>query len=175
LQGKRCGGGLPPMATPITTFVTILSCCSHISSSSKNNITTTHASCTQSCQDAIKHYQNYHAAICHYCAVYYAHLFMKEIWLGHVLLPRLNSYSYFGDALQNAKQLFSVRLPLMTKYFVMRECENILSRCLCVVTTAFSQQDVISIFKFHKSSEWFFEISCRDLSSLSTLFLFLSI
>jgi len=35
--------------------------------------------------------------------------------------------SYHGDVLQFAKQLFSVRRPLMTKFFVMRECENILS------------------------------------------------
>jgi hypothetical protein len=43
-----------------------------------------------------------------------------------VLLPtsRLNS-SFFRDALQNAKQLFSLRLLQMTKYCVMRECENI--------------------------------------------------
>jgi hypothetical protein len=32
---------------------------------------------------------------------------------------------FFGDALQT-KQLFSTRLPQMTKYCVMRECENIL-------------------------------------------------
>ena len=31
--------------------------------------------------------------------------------------------SYHGDVLQFAKQLFSVRLPLMTKFFVMRECD----------------------------------------------------
>ncbi len=47
-----------------------------------------------------------------------------------------------------AKQLFSVRLPLMTKFFVMRECDNILSGYLCVVTTVFSQQDGIYGFKF---------------------------
>ena len=31
--------------------------------------------------------------------------------------------SYHGDVLQFAKKLFSVRLPLMTKFFVMRECD----------------------------------------------------
>ncbi len=31
--------------------------------------------------------------------------------------------SYHSDVLQFAKQLFSVRLPLMTKFFVMRECD----------------------------------------------------
>jgi hypothetical protein len=48
-----------------------------------------------------------------------------------VLLLPLNSY-FFGDALQNAKQLFSVKLLLMTKYYVMRECENILNGYLYV-------------------------------------------
>jgi hypothetical protein len=33
--------------------------------------------------------------------------------------------SYNGDMLQYAKQLFSLRLPQMTKYCVMRECDNI--------------------------------------------------
>jgi hypothetical protein len=51
--------------------------------------------------------------------------------------------SYHGDVLQFAKQLFSIRLPLMTKFFIMRECENILRGYLCAVTTVFSQQDGI--------------------------------
>ena len=55
--------------------------------------------------------------------------------------------SYHGDVLQFTKQLFSVRLPLMTKFFVMRECDNILSGYLCAVTTVFSQQDGIYGFK----------------------------
>jgi hypothetical protein len=33
--------------------------------------------------------------------------------------------SYHGDVLQYAKHLFSLRLPQMTKYCVMRECDNI--------------------------------------------------
>jgi hypothetical protein len=35
--------------------------------------------------------------------------------------------SYHDEVLKFAKQLFSVRLLLMTKFFVMRECDNILS------------------------------------------------
>ncbi len=58
-----------------------------------------------------------------------------------------DSYHH-GDMLQFVKQLFSVRLPLMTKFFVMRECDNILSGYLCVVTTVFSQQDGIYGSKF---------------------------
>ncbi len=56
--------------------------------------------------------------------------------------------SYHGDMLQFAEQLFSVRLPLMTKFFVMRECDNILSGYLCAVTTVFSQNDGLYGFKF---------------------------
>jgi hypothetical protein len=33
---------------------------------------------------------------------------------------------FFRDALQNAKQLFSTSVPQMTKYCLMRECENML-------------------------------------------------
>ncbi len=65
------------------------------------------------------------AKIWYYCtaSLYYAHSFVRESWLWHVL-SRLNSF-FFGDTLQNAKQLFSTRLPQMMKYCVMRECDNI--------------------------------------------------
>jgi len=75
--------------------------------------------------------------------------------------------SYHSDVLQFAKQLFSVRLPLMTEFFVMRDCDKILSGYLCTVTTVFSQQDGIYGFKFLKR---FLEISCRDEMSLFLLF-----
>jgi hypothetical protein len=75
--------------------------------------------------------------------------------------------SYQGDVLQFAKQLLPVRLLLMTKFFVMRECDNILSGYLCAVTTVFSKQDGIYGFKFPKR---FLEISSRDLTLFSTLF-----
>ena len=80
--------------------------------------------------------------------------------------------SYSGDVLQYAKhlfakQLFSVRLLLMTKFFVMRECDNILSGYLCAVTTVFSQQDGIYGFKFPKR---FLEISSQEISLFSQLF-----
>jgi hypothetical protein len=73
--------------------------------------------------------------------------------------------SYNDDVLQLTKQLFSVRL--LTKFFVMRECDNILSGYLCAVTTVFSQQDGIYGFKFPKR---LLEISFRDLTLFSTLF-----
>jgi hypothetical protein len=72
--------------------------------------------------------------------------------------------SYHDNVLQFAKQLFSVRLLLMTKFFVMRECGNILSGYLCVVTTVFSQQDGIYGFK---SPKMFLEISSPEISLFS--------
>jgi hypothetical protein len=64
--------------------------------------------------------------------------------------------SYFGDTLQDAKQLFLSRLLQMTKYFVTRECENIPTwRSLCL-TTVFSQQGGISVLKFPKRFLEFF-------------------
>jgi hypothetical protein len=54
--------------------------------------------------------------------------------------------SYNGDALQYAKQNFSARLPQMTKYCVMRECENILRGYLYVFDLAFSHHDGIHGF-----------------------------
>ncbi len=55
---------------------------------------------------------------------------------------------YHGDVLQLAKQLFSLGLPQMTKYCVMRECENIHSWISPSVDFVFSQQDEIYGFKF---------------------------
>jgi hypothetical protein len=65
------------------------------------------------------------------------------------------------------KKLFYVRLLLMTKFFVMRECDNILSGYLCAVTTVFSQQDGIYGLKFPKR---FLEISSQEISLFSQLF-----
>jgi len=58
----------------------------------------------------------------------------------------------------------------MTKFFVMRECDNILSGYLCAVTTVLSHQDGIYGFKFPKR---FFEISSQEISLFSQLFKFL--
>jgi hypothetical protein len=77
--------------------------------------------------------------------------------------------SVFLNALQNAKQLFSLRLPQMTKYCVMRECDNIHSWISLSGDLAFSHQDGIYGFKFPKR---FLEISSRDLTSSSSSFLF---
>jgi hypothetical protein len=67
------------------------------------------------------------AAIWYYCTA--SHLFVKESLLSqqHVLLLTGGLDSVFGNALQNATQLFFDRIPQMTKYCIMRECENIRS------------------------------------------------
>jgi hypothetical protein len=65
------------------------------------------------------------AAIHFYCK-YYAHLFVRESLLCDVLLHIGRLDSVFGNALQNATQLFFNRIPQITKYCIMRECENIL-------------------------------------------------
>jgi hypothetical protein len=99
------------------------------------------------------------AAIWYYCAA--SHWFVREGLLWHV--PRLDSNpSYHGDALQYAKQLFYISLPQMTKYCIMRECENILSGYLYDGDLVFVILKGISIFKLPKR---FLEISSRDLTS----------
>jgi hypothetical protein len=112
---------------------------------------------TQSCHQADKRYQKWY-----YCASYwyYAHLFVRESWLSHVL-SRLDSF-FLGDASQNAKQFFSTRLPQTTKYCIIRECENIFHGYLYVCDLAFVILKGIYGFKFPKR---FLEISSRDLTS----------
>ena len=80
------------------------------------------------------------------------------------VLPLLRPDSYFGDTIQDAKQLFLSRLSQMTKYFVMRECENIPTWISLSGDLAFSHQDGIYGFKFPKR---FLEISSRDLTLFS--------
>jgi hypothetical protein len=75
--------------------------------------------------------------------------------------------SYNGDVLQLAEQIFSLSLPQMTKYCVMRECENIHSWISLVGDLVFSHQGEIYGFKFPKR---FLEISFRDLTLFSRLF-----
>jgi hypothetical protein len=100
-------------------------------------------------------------AILLYCTA--SHSFVRESLLSHVLLltGRLNLL-FFGDTLQNAKQEFSVRIPQMTKYCIMKERENILHGYLYVFDLAFVILKGISIFKFPKR---FLEIFSRDLTS----------
>ena len=78
-------------------------------------------------------------------------------------LTLLRPDSHFGDAMQDAKQLFFSRLPQMTKYFVMRKCENIPTWVSLSGDLAFSHQD--GIYGLN-SPKGFLEISFSDLDRL---------
>jgi hypothetical protein len=90
-------------------------------------------------------------------SLFHVHSFVRETLWWFLAIARKKmcwwiasfGYSYHSDILHFSKQLFTVMLQLMTKYFIMRECENILSGYLCVVTTVFSQQ--VLLFNFPNS------------------------
>ncbi len=85
----------------------------------------------------------------------------KKMWMW---IPSFGD-SHHGDTLQYAKQIFSARLPQMTKYCVMRECENIQSWISRSGDLVFSHHDGIYGFKFPSR---FSEISCRDLTTFTS-------
>jgi hypothetical protein len=95
------------------------------------------------------------------------YLFVREGWLWCVRsfssLAGLDSDFFFRHALQYAKQLFYSGIPQMTKYFVMRECEDSYTRSLCC-DSAFAHKKEFYIFKF---PERFLEISCAEISLFS--------
>jgi hypothetical protein len=72
--------------------------------------------------------------------------------------------SYHDDMLQFAKQLFSVRLLLMTKFFVMKERDNILSGYLCAVTTYLVSKMEFTVLN---SPKRVLEISYSEISLFS--------
>jgi hypothetical protein len=55
-------------------------------------------------------------------------------------------FFFFGDALQNATQSFFNRIPQMTKYFIMRECEDIPTGISLCCDSAFAHKKEISNF-----------------------------
>ena len=71
------------------------------------------------------------AAIWYYCAALLLVLLslirrQSGLWCEWRVFSSLAGLdSVFKNALQYAKQLFSVRIPVMTKYCIMRECDNI--------------------------------------------------
>jgi hypothetical protein len=93
------------------------------------------------------------AEIWYYCAALLLSLIWRESglwceWRVFSSLAGLNSV--FENALQNAKQLFHMSLLQMTKYCIMRECENILCGYLYDGDLAFVILKGISSFKFPK-------------------------
>jgi hypothetical protein len=80
-------------------------------------------------------------------------LFWRESWLwckGRVFSSLAGLDSVFENALQNAKHVFFDRIPKMTKYCIMRECENILRGYLYDGDLVFVILKGISSFKFPK-------------------------
>ncbi len=75
-----------------------------------------------------------------------------------------SDFFFFEDALQNATQLFFKSIPQMTKYFIMRECEDIPTGISLCYDSAFAHKMELSIFKF---SERFSEMYCRDLTTFA--------
>jgi hypothetical protein len=98
--------------------------------------------------------------------------FVRESWLWCVrrLFSLTGLNSGFENALQNAKEIFFNRIPQMTKYFVMRECEDSYTESLCC-DSAFAHKKEFHIFKF---PDRFLGISSRDLTSSSSLLIFLN-
>ncbi len=91
---------------------------------------------------------------------------MRESLLCDVLLHIGRLASVFGNALQNATQLFFDRILQMTKNCIMRECENIHSWISLSGDLVFSHQQGIYSFDFPKK---FLDISSKDLTLLSIL------
>jgi hypothetical protein len=78
--------------------------------------------------------------------------------------------SYNGDVLQYAKQLFSLRLPQMTKYCVMRECDNIHPWICTTGDLAFRHQQEFTVLNSQKGFRRSLpEISLFSLSSLLSI------
>jgi hypothetical protein len=78
----------------------------------------------------------------------------RESWLWCVRrvfssLARLDLDFFFGHTLQYAKQVFLDRIPQVTKYFVMRECEDSYTESLSC-DSAFAHKKEFYIFKFPK-------------------------
>jgi hypothetical protein len=96
-------------------------------------------------------------------------MFVRGSWLWCVRRSLAGLKSVFGDTFQNAKQLFFNRILQMTKYFVMRECEDIPTGISLCYDSGFAHKKKKIIFEF---LERFLEISCRDLTIFTTFALF---
>jgi hypothetical protein len=108
-------------------------------------------------------------------SLFHVHLLVREKmwwWLALVRKKMWRWIASFGesyncDVLQYAKQLFSLRLPQMTKYCVMRECDNI-HRWICTTgDLAFSHLQEFTVLNSQKGFRRSLpEISLFSLSSL---------
>jgi hypothetical protein len=100
------------------------------------------------------------AAIFYYCAasLHQAYSIVREKMCWWLALAKKKMWlwiasfgePYNGDVLHFAKQLFFLSLPEMTKYYVMRECENIHSWISPSVDLAFSHQQGFTVLNPQK-------------------------
>ncbi len=98
--------------------------------------------------------------ITYYCAASLLHVYllMREKMWWWLALGRKKMWwriatfgkSYHGDVLQYAKQLFSLRLPQMMKYCIMRECDKIHSWISTTGDLAFSHQQEFPVLNSQK-------------------------
>jgi hypothetical protein len=70
----------------------------------------------------------------------------KKMWWWIASFGKSNN----GDVLQYAKQFLSLRLLQMTKYCIMRECDNIHSWISTTGDLAFSHQQEFTVLNFQK-------------------------
>jgi hypothetical protein len=77
--------------------------------------------------------------------------------------------SYFRDGIQHAKQLFFSRLPQMTKYFVMRDCEDIPTWISLCCDSAFAHKKEFIFLNIQKVFGNLFLRSHNSVNSVATL------
>jgi hypothetical protein len=126
----------------------------------------------RSCYDKNKCYWNCQCSN-NVCCLIASHLFDREgdhgVLVAHSCEEKYVWWRFcsFGNSYTpvTQKNIFSTRFRQMTKYCVMRECENILSGYLYVCDYIFSLQDGIYGFKFPRR---ILKIPSRDLTSFSS-------
>ncbi len=87
------------------------------------------------------------------------------VWVESIFFSRWTRLSLW-KCITKCNTIFFNRIPQMTKYCIMRECENIHSWISLIGDLVFSHQQGIYGFKFPKK---FLEVSSRDLTLLSFL------
>ena len=130
------------------------------------------SSSTRSCHLVIKRYQNCSLNLLFHRLVA-SHAFTRE---GEDVVVACSckekasfGESYLLDVLQYPKQLFSLRLPQMTKYCIMRECDNIHSWISTTGDLAFSHQQEFTVLNSQKG----FRRSLPEISLFSLFSLFI--
>ena len=143
--------------------------------SNKNNVAAQASSSTRSCHLAIKRYQNCSLNLLFHRLVA-SHAFAREgedvVVASSCKEKDVAVDCLFWQILQQwhvtiCKKIFSLRLPQMTKYCVMRECDNIHPWISTTGDLAFSHQQEFTVLNSQKGFRRSLpEISLFSLSSL---------